>query len=190
MNLNILIAGVGGQGTLLASRILGKYAELKEFDCKLSEVHGMAQRGGSVVTYVRFGEKIYSPVISEGDADVILAFEKLEANRYVHFLKKDGLAIVNVQEIMPMPVITGQAKYPGDLEEQLKKAASKIVYVDALKAAEISGNLKTLNVIMLAVLCKNLNFDVLCFKKAIKDTVPEKLFEINIKAFEIGLKLS
>lgn len=189
MDINILIVGVGGQGTLLASRVLGKYAELKKFDCKLSEVHGMAQRGGSVVTHVKIGSKIHSPVISEGSADVIIAFEKLEANRYIHFLKKDSLVIINEQEIMPMPVVSGQAKYPDDLKERLSKFTSKLIYVNALKMANECGNIKTLNVIMLGVLCKNLNLDVLCFKKAIKETVPEKLLEINLKAFDMGFKM-
>lgn len=189
MSLNILIVGVGGQGTLLASRVLGKYAELKNFDCKLSEVHGMAQRGGSVVTHVKMGEKIYSPVISEGSADVILAFEMLEANRYIHFLKKDGLVVINSQKILPMPVVAGQVKYPDNLDERLKKVTDRIIYADALKAAEECGNIKTLNIIVLGVLCKNLNLDVLCLKKAIKETVPEKLTELNLKAFEKGYSI-
>lgn len=119
--MNILIAGVGGQGTLLASRILGNYASLQGLDCKLSEVHGMAQRGGSVVTYVKMGEKIFSPLIADGDADIVLAFEKLEAYRWSGSLKKNGCIIVNLQEIMPLPVLIGQAQYPTDIVQYLRK---------------------------------------------------------------------
>lgn len=189
MNLNILIVGVGGQGTLLASKVLGNYAELNNFDCKLSEVHGMAQRGGSVVTHVKIADSVCSPVIFEGSADVILSFEKLEAARYIHFLKKGGYIITNTQEIMPMPVVTGQTKYPEDLEKKLKKTGGKVVFVNALKMASELGNIKALNTIMLGVLCKNLNLDVQCFKKAIENTIPNKHLQLNIEAFEKGYAL-
>ena len=188
MNLNILIVGVGGQGTLLASRVLGNYAEQKNLDCKLSEVHGMAQRGGSVVTHVKMGDKIYSPIISEKEADVILAFEKLEAARYLSYLKDGGSVVVNIQEIMPMPVVTGQSKYPDDLEKIISQFTKNVIYINALKIANDSGSIKALNVVMLGVLCKNLNLDVVCFKEALKNTIPQKALELNLVAFEKGYK--
>ena len=137
--MDILIAGVGGQGTLLASRVLGKYAQLKGMDIKLSEVHGMSQRGGSVITFVRIGDDIASPLIEEGGADIILAFEKLEALRYAHYLKDGGFILYSSQEIMPMPVVTGACAYPTDIEERLPKNAKSI---DALELAEKAGSPK------------------------------------------------
>ena len=141
-SVNIIISGVGGQGTLLASRVLGNYAEKCGYDCKLSEVHGMAQRGGSVVTYVKMGEKVYSPVIEQGGADVMLAFEKIEAGRYSHFLKKDGIIIASTQEIMPMPVITGGDKYPADILNELTEKGLKVTQIDAAGLAEKAGSIK------------------------------------------------
>ncbi len=181
MTMDILIVGVGGQGTLLASRVLGRYALEKGHDVKLSEVHGMAQRGGSVMTYVRIGEKIASPIIDEGYADFILAFEKLEAMRYAHYLREGGEILYSTQEIMPMPVVTGAAEYPQGLEEKLRG-----VGVDALELALQAGNAKAANSVMLGALCKRLNLEKQAFEKALLDSIPQKTIEMNRKAFELG----
>ena len=179
--MDILIVGVGGQGTLLASRVLGKYALDKGFDVKLSEVHGMAQRGGSVMTYVRIGEKIASPIIDEGRADLILAFEKLEALRYLHYLKEGGETLYSTQEIMPMPVVTGAAEYPQGIEALLPGTG-----VDALALALEAGNAKAANSVMLGALCKKLGFDREKFEGALLASIPQKTVEMNKKAFELG----
>ena len=184
--MNILIVGVGGQGTLLTSRILGKYAELKGFDCKLSEVHGMAQRGGSVVTHVRFGEKVFSPIIWEGSADIILSFEKLEALRAISYLKKDGVLLINDEEIYPMPVITGQVKYPDDIKENLEKFTKNLYFVNALDLAKKAGSDKAVNVVMIGALAKKMGFDFDIMRKAVSLCVPPKFAELNEKAFELG----
>ena len=155
MTKNIMIVGVGGQGTLLASRILGNTVINEGFDVKVSEVHGMSQRGGSVVTYVKYGEKVFSPVIDKGQADIILAFEKLEAYRAMPYLKKGGKMIVNVQEIDPMPVITGAAKYPENIVEKLKENID-VKDVDALSLAISAGNPKAVNVVFIASILNRL----------------------------------
>ena len=183
---DILIVGVGGQGTLLASRVLGNLALSLGYDVKLSEVHGMAQRGGSVVTHVRFGEKVYAPVIDEGSADIILAFEKLEALRWCGRLKKGGRMFVNTQEILPMPVITGAEQYPARIEDRIKKNVPDTVFVDALSLARESGNDRAVNTVLIGVLAKNMDIDKQAFIDAIKATVPEKLLDINLLAFEKG----
>lgn len=154
---NIMIVGVGGQGTLLTSRILGGITVEAGYDVKLSEVHGMAQRGGSVVTYVRYGEKVAEPIVEEGQADVLIAFERLEALRYAHFLKKDGVIIVNDQRIDPMPVVTGVAKYPDGIIEELSKKY-RVVSVDAMDEAIKMGNSRVFNVIILGIAAKNMDF--------------------------------
>lgn len=183
--MDILIAGVGGQGTLLASRVLGKYALDNGFDCKLSEVHGMAQRGGSVITYVRIGEKqgqkIYSPIIDEKGADIILAFEKLEALRYLYYLKDGGSVIYSSQEIMPMPVVTGAEKYPCGIETILNGES-----VNALDLAMQAGNSKSANSVMLGALCRRLGLDKSKFEAALLACIPQKTIEMNKKAFELG----
>lgn len=179
--MDILIVGVGGQGTLLASRVLGKYALDCGFDVKLSEVHGMAQRGGSVMTYVRIGEKIASPIIDEGGADLILAFEKLEALRYAHFLKESGEILYSTQEIMPMPVVTGAAEYPEGIENKLKGTG-----IDALSLAVKAGNTKAANSVMLGALCKKLGLDREKFENALLSSIPQKTVEMNKTAFALG----
>ena len=184
--MNILIVGVGGQGTLLTSRILGKYAELKGFDCKLSEVHGMAQRGGSVVTHVRFGEKVFSPIIWEGSADIILSFEKLEALRASNYLKKDGIILVNDEEIYPMPVITGQVKYPDDIKDNLAKITDNLYFINALNLAKEAGSSKAVNVVMIGSLTKKMNFDFEVMLKAVELCVPPKFLELNKLALTLG----
>lgn len=186
---NILIAGVGGQGTLLASRVLGRYAAEKGYDCKLSEVHGMAQRGGSVVTYVRFGDKVYAPIIDEGDADYLLAFEQLEALRWVHCLKAGGTLIVNSQRIMPLPVIIGAADYPEDIDARLRARNVKLHSIDAMSAALDCGTVKAANTVILGKLTAAAGLDEAVMREALLASVPAKAVEVNRKAFERGLKL-
>ena len=188
MTTNIMIVGVGGQGTLLASRILGNTVINEGFDVKVSEVHGMSQRGGSVVTYVKYGEKVFSPVIDKGQADIILAFEKLEAYRAMPYLKKGGKMIVNVQEIDPMPVITGAAKYPENIVEKLKENID-VKDVDALSLALQAGNPKAVNVVLIGVMAKSTDIPYEKWVEALKSTVPEKFLEVNMKAFDLGYNL-
>ena len=186
---NIMIVGVGGQGTLLTSRILGGFTVEAGYDVKLSEVHGMAQRGGSVVTYVRYGEKVAEPIVEEGQADVLIAFERLEALRYAHFLKKDGVIIVNDQRIDPMPVVTGVAKYPDGIIEELSKKY-RVVSVDAMDEAIKLGNSRVFNVIILGIAAKNMDFPKEQWIDVIKNTVPPKTIDINVAAFEKGYELA
>lgn len=186
MSINILIVGVGGQGTLLASRILGKYAEMKNYVCKLSEVHGMAQRGGSVVTHVRMGEEVFSPIIGEGDADYIIAFEELEGFRARHFLKEGGELLLNTQHIKPMPVIIGAAKYPSNIVERLKNEGINVLDMDALSVAAECGNTRALNTVMLGMLLRRLMVDKESAKEIIASIVPSKLLEVNLCAVVKG----
>ena len=189
MKANILIVGVGGQGTLLATRILGALAALKGDDCKLSEIHGMSQRGGSVVTNVKIAPKVQSPIIGLRDADIILAFEKLEALRYTNYLKEGGTIVVNDQEILPMPCITGARKYPENIEAELEKRAAKVIEVDALSIAEEIGNLKCVNVVMIGALARNLKVEFDDVAKALQSAVKPKLFEINLEALKRGYNI-
>jgi len=184
-NTSIMIVGVGGQGTLLASRILGNVLVSRGYDVKVSEVHGMSQRGGSVTTYVRFGEKVYSPIIEKGEADIILSFEMLEALRALPYLKKGGRILVNTQQIDPMPVITGQAEYPTDILPELQKYAS-VTAVDALKMAVEAGSQKAVNVVLIGLLARNTDIGHDVWVDTIRTTVPPKFLEINLKAFEAG----
>ncbi len=185
---NIMIVGVGGQGTLLTSRILGGLAIHAGYDVKLSEVHGMAQRGGSVVTFVRYGDKVAEPIVEEGQADVLIAFEKLEAKRYAHFLKKDGVLIVNDQRIDPMPVVIGVAEYPENIIEGLEKEY-KVLKIDAMAEARKLGNTRTFNIIVLGMAAKHMDFAKEDWITTIEKTVPAKTIEINKKAFEVGYTL-
>lgn len=185
---NIMIVGVGGQGTLLTSRILGALTIQAGYDVKLSEVHGMAQRGGSVVTFVRYGNKVYEPVVEEGQADVLIAFERLEALRYAHYLKKGGAIVVNDQRIDPMPVVIGTAKYPENILEDLEKD-HRIYRVNAIEEAKKLGNSKVFNVIVLGVAAQHMDFTKEDWLKVIENTVPPKTIEINKKAFEVGYSL-
>lgn len=184
---NIMIVGVGGQGTLLTSRILGGIIQAAGYDVKLSEVHGMAQRGGSVVTFVRYGEKVYEPIVEEGQADVLIAFEKLEAMRYAHFLKKDGVMIVNDQRMDPMTVVTGMAEYPEDVLGTLKKAYH-VVSIDAMAEAKKLGNSRVFNTIIIGVAAKSMDFKEEQWLDVIEKTVPAKTVEINQKAFKAGFE--
>ncbi|MEG1632897.1 MAG: indolepyruvate oxidoreductase subunit beta [Oscillospiraceae bacterium] len=184
---SIMIVGVGGQGTLLASRILGSVFTARGYDVKVSEVHGMSQRGGSVVTFVKYGEHVYSPVVDRGEADYILAFERLEAARWAGSLKKGGTLIVNDQRMDPMPVITGAAKYPEDIIERLKALGLDVVDVDALALAEEAGSPKAVNVVLIGVLSRLMpGVPVEAWHKAMTETVKPKLLPINEKAFELG----
>ena len=183
--MNIMIVGVGGQGTLLTSRIIGKTALAMGYDVKLSEVHGMAQRGGSVVTFVRFGEKVYEPVCEEGTVDVLISFERLEALRYAHFLKKNGVMIVNDAKIEPMTVVIGAAVYPENIIEELAKDHN-IITIDAGKLALELGNAKVLNTIVLGLAAKHIGFDKEEWVRVLQATVPPKTIEINTKAFDCG----
>lgn len=185
---NIMIVGVGGQGTLLTSRILGGLAMEAGFDVKISEVHGMAQRGGSVVTYVRYGAQVAEPIVEEGQADVLIAFERLEALRYAHFLKKDGVLIVNDQRIDPMTVVTGAAQYPENVIEELGKKY-RTVSLNAMEEALKLGNSRVFNTVILGVTAKNMEFDRDAWIRVIEATVPQKTIEINRKAFEAGYGL-
>lgn len=184
---SIMIVGVGGQGTLLASRILGSVLGTAGYEVKVSEVHGMSQRGGSVVTYIRYGEKVYSPVIEKGQADMIVSFEQLEAARYVSYLKKGGTIITNTQKISPMPVITGAAEYPDGIIDKIKAMGINIIAVDALSAAEKAGSARAVNVVLMGVLSKVLpGIELDAWKKAVEKCVPAKVIEINEKAFALG----
>lgn len=187
--MNIMIVGVGGQGTLLASRILGAAAQNIGLDVKLSEVHGMSQRGGSVVTYVRYGEKIASPIIEKGGADIILAFEQLEAYRYLPYLKQGGTLIVNTQKTDPMPVICGTAEYPEDILGKIEQMGIKIIACDALSLAKEAGNVKSVNVALIGVLAKHSSISKEDWVSAVNNTVPPKFLEANLKAFELGYEL-
>lgn len=186
MKLDIVIVGVGGQGTLLTSRILGQLALSTGVDVKVSEVHGMSQRGGSVVTYVRLGKDVASPIVDYGCADYVLAFEEMEAMRAISYLKTDGCMILNSGKIDPMPVITGEATYPDNLIDSLK-AKCRCVEVDAMGLAHKAGESRSVNLVLLGVLCKVLNGDVAKWKSAIEQCVPQKLLEVNERAFKLGM---
>lgn len=183
---NVMIVGVGGQGSLLASKLLGKLLLTKGYDIKVSEVHGMSQRGGSVVTYVRFGDKVYSPVIDKGEADFIVSFEMLEAARYTEFLKPDGKIIANTQQINPMPVITGALEYPDALADKMVAAGIDLVAVDALALAEQAGSAKAVNIVLMGILSKYFDFTEDEWNTAIESSVPPKFLELNKKAFALG----
>lgn len=184
-NMNIMVVGVGGQGTLLTSRIIGNVALKAGYDVKLSEVHGMAQRGGSVVTFIRFGEKVSEPVVEVGEADILISFERLEALRYAHFLKKDGTIIVNDCKIEPMTVVIGSKKYPEDVIDTLKKQHNVHV-VNGLDIAKELGNSKVLNSVVLGASAKYIGFTEEQWIDTIKQTVPPKTVELNLKAFKRG----
>ena len=183
---NIMIVGVGGQGSLLASKLLGRMLLQKGYDIKVSEVHGMSQRGGSVVTYVRFGDKVYSPVIDKGEADFIVSFELLEAARWTEFLKPGGKIVVNTQEINPMPVITGAAEYPQNLVEQMQTAGLDVDAFDALALAEQAGSSKAVNIVLMGHLSRYFDFAEQEWMEAIEQSVPAKFLELNKKAFQLG----
>ena len=183
---SIMIVGVGGQGTLLSSRLLGAVLTAKGYDVKVSEVHGMSQRGGSVVTYVKYGDEVYSPIIEKGEADYILSFEQLEAARWLPFLKKGGKLIVNTQMIDPMPVVIGAAEYPQGIVEAIAAAGADITSIDALSLAVEAGSSKAVNVVLMGILASKTDIAYDTWIEAVKATVPAKFLELNLKAFDLG----
>ena len=185
-NKSVMFVGVGGQGTLLASRIIGNALLGMGFDVKVSEVHGMSQRGGSVVTYVKYGEKVFNPLIEKGEADVIIAFERLEALRWISYLKIGGKMIASTQRIDPMPVITGAALYPDEIIDKISSSGVEVLAVDALKLANEAGSAKAINVVLIGVYAKISDIDKEIWLNALKDTVPKKFLELNLKAFDLG----
>ena len=182
---SIMIVGVGGQGTLLASKLLGNVLLSQGYDVKVSEVHGMSQRGGSVVTYVRFGEKVYSPVVDLGEADYILSFELLESARWIGYLKKGGRLITNTHRTPPMPVITGAAEYPSNIEARLRELAD-VTALEAMPLAEQAGSAKAVNVVLVGVLSRSMDIPEENWLRAIEETVPPKFAELNRRAFLLG----
>ena len=186
MQSNIMIVGVGGQGSLLASKLLGYLLLQQGLDVKVSEVHGMSQRGGNVVTYVKFGDKVYSPVISRGEADFIVSFEKLEAARWVESLKPGGRIIVSNQEIAPMPVLVGQAEYPKELIEKMRARDFAVEEIDGLALAEEAGSAKAVNLVLMGVLSKYFPFPESAWQEAIEACVPAKVLDLNRRAFALG----
>lgn len=184
--MNIMIVGVGGQGTLLASKIIGDTALYMSYDVKVSEVHGMSQRGGSVVTYVKIGEKVYSPLIEKGEADIILAFEQLEALRWLEYLKIGGTIVINEQKIDPMPVITGKARYPENIIDKIKGKIKNVISVDALGIAKRCGSTKAVNTVFIGITAALTGIDREIWIQALKAIIPQKLLEINLKAFNEG----
>ena len=183
---NVVIVGVGGQGSLLASKLLGRLLLSEGLDVKVSEVHGMSQRGGSVVTYVRYGEHVYSPVIDEEGADFIVSFELLEAARWLPYLKKDGVIVTNTQQIDPMPVITGNATYPEDLVKKMKETGARVDALNCLELAEKAGSAKAVNLVLMGRLSHYFDLEDEKWQKAIEESVPPRFLEMNRKAFELG----
>ncbi|MGN0564915.1 MAG: indolepyruvate oxidoreductase subunit beta [Candidatus Heritagella sp.] len=184
---NLMIVGVGGQGSLLASKLLGHLLLSRGYDVKVSEVHGMSQRGGSVVTFVRFGDRVYSPVVDRGEADFIVSFEKLEAARWLSHLKKGGRVVVNTQEIEPMPVITGLAQYPQDLVEKMRAQGAQVDALDCLSLAEQAGSAKAVNIVLMGRLSRYFpEIPEQAWREAITACVPEKYLELNRRAFALG----
>ncbi len=183
---SVMIVGVGGQGSLLASRILGNVLLSQGYAVKVSEVHGMSQRGGSVVTYVKYGDAVYSPTVEKGEADVIISFELLEAARWASYLKKGGKIVTSTQTLDPMPVITGAAEYPTEIVEKLTGMGLDVTAVDALSLAEEAGSAKASNVVLMGVVSKKMEFDESVWQDALNACVPEKFIEMNRKAFALG----
>ncbi len=183
---SIMIVGVGGQGSLLASRIIGNVLLLQNYDVKVSEVHGMSQRGGSVVTYVKYGDEVCSPVVNKGEADIIISFEQLEAARWLPYLKKGGHLITSTQKIDPMPVITGAAEYPENIIEKIKNLGVDVIAVDALELAEQAGTAKASNVVLMGVVSTKMPFEESVWQQALEQCVPPKFLELNKKAFALG----
>ena len=183
---NIMIVGVGGQGSLLASKLLGHLLMEQGYDVKVSEVHGMSQRGGSVVTYVRYGKRVHSPVIDRGEADFIVSFELLEAARWLPWLTPDGRIVTSTQQIDPMPVITGAAAYPEDLVEKMKAAVARVDALDCLALAERAGSSKAVNIVLLGRLSHYFDLPDEAWQRSLEAMVPPRLLEVNKRAFELG----
>ncbi len=183
---NILLVGVGGQGTILASKVLSEGLMRAGYDVKMSEIHGMSQRGGSVTTHVRFGDKVYSPIIDEGEADILVSFEKVEAVRWLKFLKPGGMLVVNDYEIHPLTVLTGAATYPEGIIGQLEKEVPNLLVVDAARIAAELGNVKAQNIVLFGALVKGMKLDDIDWGAVLKDLIPPKLYDLNVKAFAAG----
>ena len=187
---NILIAGVGGQGILLSGKLLGNYAQIKGMDIKVSEVHGMAQRGGGVVTNVRFGEKVYAPLVEEGTCDALISFEPLETLRWIHYVRPEGIVVSAVERILPLPVAMGNVEYPSDVLDQIQARFPKALLIDTKEATERIGNARTMNVILMGAFAKMVELDLDAMKEALKLSVKPKLLEMNIQALELGYSLA
>ena len=183
---NIMIVGVGGQGSLLASKLLGHLLLQYGYDVKVSEVHGMSQRGGSVVTYVRYGDKVYSPIIDKGEADFIVSFELLEAARWTEYLKPGGKIVTNTQETDPMPVVTGAAKYPENLVKKMQALGICVDSLDCLRLAEEAGSTKAVNIVLMGRLSNYFDIPEEAWLQAVHDCVPEKFLDLNLRAFDLG----
>lgn len=192
MNLNIVLAGVGGQGTLVAGKVLGAVAQRLDLDFKVSEVHGMSQRGGSVITYFRMGNKVYSPIVENKMADFILGFEKLEALRWISLLKKTGKLIINDQKIMPATVLSGVCEYPEDIENKIIQSgvdAQNLIAIPAYKISQNIGNVRTVNMIMLGAMSNFTDIEDSIWIDCVMEVLPEKLHKINIEAFKAGKEI-
>ncbi len=185
-NFNIMIVGVGGQGSLLTSRILGNVGLREGYDVKVSEVHGMSQRGGSVVTYVKMAKKVFSPLIEKGEADIILAFEELEALRWVDYVKEEGMMVINTQRIDPLPVILGKAKYPENIVQKIKNRYTNTISIEGLVTARQSGSIKTVNTVLIGLLARSIDIPKKVWIEAIEEIVPAQMLESNLKAFDAG----
>ena len=183
---NIMIVGVGGQGSLLASKLLGQLLLFQGYDVKVSEVHGMSQRGGSVVTYVRYGDRVASPLIDKGEADFIVSFELLEAARWLEYLRPDGQIVTSTQQIDPMPVVTGNATYPENLVEKLKATGVKVDALDCLSIAMEAGSPKAVNIVLMGRLSHYFDLPEEAWMGALEAVVPQKFLELNKKAFLLG----
>lgn len=189
MTKSILFVGVGGQGIILASKILTEGLLKFGYDVKMSEVHGMAQRGGSVTTQVRFGEKVYSPLIGTGEADVVVAFEKVEAARWISYLKDGGSIVINDYEIYSMPILTGKEAYPEGVIEEISKKIKNTTVFNAAEIAEKLGNIKSQNIVLLGALIKALGLENMDWAQVVRDNLPEKLHDLNIKAIKAGMEI-
>lgn len=187
MEKSLLLVGVGGQGTILVSKILSEGLLEEGYDVKMSEIHGMSQRGGSVTTQIRFGKKVYSPTINKGEADILVSFEKLEATRYIDQLKKDGTLIVNEEEIWPLPVLVELEKYPDNISKEIDKNIENVIWINARELAEELGEPRSQNIVIFGVIVKSLELEHIDWISKIKKFLPEKVHEVNIKAFERGL---
>jgi indolepyruvate ferredoxin oxidoreductase beta subunit len=185
---NIVLAGVGGQGVILASKILSAAAIFSDMDVKQSEVHGMSQRGGSVTSHVRIGSKVYSPLVVEGEGDIVLGFEKLEALRCKHWVKKGGKLLYNTQVISPITVSSGLAEYPEDIEDKLSNLDIDVYKVDAFDLAQQAGNPKSTNIVLVGAASNFIPIKEDVWETVLKENIPAKILDVNLKAFELGRK--
>ncbi len=186
---NVLLVGVGGQGTILASKLLTLGLMEEGYDVKMSEIHGMSQRGGSVSSQVRYGKEVWSPVIERGSADMIVSFEKMEALRWLEYLKKDGKIVVNNHEMMPMPVIMGKAEYAADIADEIKKSCDNVTIINATEEAMKLGNGKVMNIILLGTIIKTMGLEDIDWDKIVKENVKPAFVEDNLKAIRVGMSL-